>query len=87
MLETQMDEWMICFDELNVLGADVEKYIRNDAESIQQLNMKLQELKMRWDSVVQRMEQLSKEVRTFQKKFLNSNFVFCTKQRILKMKN
>ena len=37
MLETQMDEWMICFDELNVLGADVEKYIRNDAESIQQL--------------------------------------------------
>ena len=69
MLETQMDEWMICFDELNVLGADVEKYIRNDAESIQQLNMKLQELKMRWDSVVQRMEQLSKEVRTFKKIF------------------
>lgn len=59
-METELDKWMSHFDELTALA---EMLMRDDAESVSNLELQLKLLHAEWDQIVQVMEEKSKEVR------------------------
>ena len=59
-----MDRQVARFDELNDRGQELVQLLNNDAGTVVTINEHLQRFQERWDSLVQHMEQQSKEVRT-----------------------
>ena len=61
-IENDMDRQVARFDELNDRGQELVQLLNNDAGTVVTINEHLQRFQERWDSLVQHMEQQSKEV-------------------------
>ena len=61
-IENDMDRQVARFDELNDRGQELVLLLNHDAATVVRINEQLQAFQERWDSLVQHMEQQSKEV-------------------------
>ena len=62
-VENEMDIQVQRFEELNDRGADLVSLLGNDPVTVDTINNQLQHFQERWDSLVQKMEYQSKQVR------------------------
>ena len=61
-VENEMDVQVQRFEELNDRGADLVSLLGNDPATVDKINGQLQQFQERWDNLVQKMEDQSKQV-------------------------